>query len=173
MAEGILQTLIEIGSTTVAEPENYDARANHVCAATMALNGIIAVGVPQDWASHMIGHELTALLGIDHGQTLCIVLPGIMRIKHQNKEEQLLQYGERVWKITEGTTDEKVDAIIKKTIDFFESVGIKTKLDQYGVGNEIIPKVVDRFKKRGIKAIGERGDLTLDEIAEVLEMQLV
>ncbi len=172
-AETLLITLIEEGPKVLADRSDYNAAANFMWAATMALNGLIGVGVPQDWASHMIGHELTALLGIDHGQTLCIVLPGIMRIKHQHKEEKLLQYGERVWKITEGTTDEKVDAIIKKTIDFFESVGIKTKLDQYGVGNEIIPKVVDRFKKRGIKAIGERGDLTLDEIAEVLEMQLV
>ena len=106
-------------------------------------------------------------------RALPFVLPGIMRIKHLNKEGKMLQYGERVWKITEGTTEEKIDAIIKKTVDFFESVGIKTKLAEYGIGTEVIPKVIDRFKKRGIKAIGERSDLTLDEIAEVLELQLV
>ncbi|HHV75743.1 MAG TPA: iron-containing alcohol dehydrogenase, partial [Thermoanaerobacterium sp.] len=81
IAEGVLQTLIEIGETTVAEPENYDARANHVWCATVALNGIVGAGVPQDWATHMIGHELTALFGIDHGQTLAIVLPALLEVR--------------------------------------------------------------------------------------------
>jgi len=141
-------------------------------AATMALNGLIGVGVPQDWATHTIGHELTALHGIDHGQTLCIVLPGIMQIKRENKKDKILQYGERVWKITEGTVDERIDATIQKTVEFFESVGIKTKLADYGIGHEIITKIVDRFEKRGIKAIGERGDLTTADIAKILELQL-
>ena len=171
-AESILTTLIEEGPKVLADRTNYDAAANFMWAATMALNGLIGAGVPQDWATHTIGHELTALHGIDHGQSLCIVLPGIMQIKRQNKEEKLLQYGEKVWKIIRGTKDERIDAVIKKTVDFFESVGIKTKLADYGVGPEIIPKVIDRFTKRGIKAIGERGDLTLDQIAEILELQL-
>lgn len=96
MAEGILQTLIEIGKTTVAEPENYDARANHVWSATMALNGLIGAGVPQDWATHMIGHELTTLFGIDHGQTLAIVLPSLLEVRREQKGAKLLQYAERV-----------------------------------------------------------------------------
>jgi NADP-dependent alcohol dehydrogenase len=171
-AESLLTTLIEEGPKVLADRTDYDAAANFMWAATMALNGIIGVGVPQDWATHMIGHELTALHGIDHGQTLCIVLPGVMRVKRDNKEAKMLQYGERVWKITEGTTDEKIDAIIAKTVIFFESVGIKTKLSDYGVGAEIIPKVISRFEKRGIKAFGERGDVTLEDIAKILELQL-
>ena len=171
-AESVLKTLIEEGPKVLADRTNYDAAANFMWAATMALNGLIGVGVPQDWATHMIGHELTALHGIDHGQTLCIVLPGIMKLKRENKTEKILQYGERVWKITEGTVDQRIDATIQKTVEFFESVGIKTKLADYGVGSEIINKVVDRFVKRGIKAIGERGDLTTENIAEILELQL-
>ena len=171
-AESILLTLIEQGPRVLADRTSYDAAANFMWAATMALNGLIGAGVPQDWSTHTIGHELTALYGIDHGQSLCMVLPGVMQIKRQNKEAKLLQYGERVWKITAGTKDERIDAIIKKTVHFFESVGIKTKLSDYGVGPEIISKVIERFKKRGIRAIGERGDLTLDEIAKILEMQL-
>ena len=99
IAEGILQTLIEIGETTVAEPENYDARANLVWSATMALNGIIGAGVPQDWATHMIGHELTALFGIDHGQTLAIVYPALLEVRRNQKRAKLLQYAQRVWHI--------------------------------------------------------------------------
>ncbi len=171
-AESILITLIEEGPKVLADRSDYNAAANFMWAATMALNGLIGAGVPQDWATHMIGHELTAFHGIDHGQTLCIVLPGIMRVKRENKQEKMLQYGERVWKITEGTVDERIEAIIEKTVHFFESVGIKTKLSDYGVGSEIIPKVVNRFINRGIKAIGERGDLTTDDIARILELQL-
>lgn len=171
-AESILTTLVEEGPKVLADRSSYDAAANFMWAATMALNGLIGVGVPQDWATHMIGHELTAFHGIDHGQTLCIVLPGIMKLKRENKKEKILQYGERVWKITEGTADERIDATIQKTVEFFESVGIKTKLADYGVGSEIIPKIVNRFIERGITAIGERGDLTTDDIAKILEMQL-
>jgi len=171
-AESILTTLIEEGPKVLADRASYDAAANFMWAATMALNGLIGAGVPQDWATHTIGHELTAFYGIDHGQTLCIILPGIMKIKRENKKEKILQYGERVWKITEGTADERIDATIQKTVEFFESVGIKTKLADYGVGSEIIAKIVDRFEKRGIKAIGERGDLTTDDIAKILELQL-
>ena len=172
-AESVLQTLVEEGPKVLADRTNYEAAANFMWAATMALNGLIGVGVPQDWATHMIGHELTAFHGIDHGQTLCIVLPGIMKIKRENKKEKMLQYGERVWQITEGTDDERVDAIIEKTVNFFESVGIKTKLSDYGIGKEIIPKIADRFVKRGIKAIGEHGDLTVDDIKRILEVQLL
>ena len=171
-AESILTTLIEEGPKVLTDRTSYEAAANFMWAATMALNGLIGVGVPQDWASHMIGHELTALHGIDHGQTLCIILPGLMRIKRENKEAKMLQYGERVWNISKGTTDEKIDAIIAKTVNFFESVGIKTKLSDYGIGEEIIPKVIRRFEKRGIEAMGEKGDLTLVEIAKILELQL-
>ena len=171
-AESILITLIEEGPKVLADRSGYDAAANFMWAATMALNGLIGAGVPQDWATHTIGHELTAFHGIDHGQTLCIVLPGIMKIKRDNKKEKIIQYGERVWKITEGTEDERIDATIQKTVEFFESVGIKTKLSDYGVGREIIAKIAARFVKRGIKAIGERGDLTIDDVAKILEIQL-
>ena len=171
-AESILITLINEGPKVLANRMDYNAAANFMWAATMALNGLIGAGVPQDWATHNIGHELTALHGIDHGQTLCIVLPGIMKLKRENKKEKILQYGERVWKISEGTEDERIDATIQKTVEFFESVGIKTRLSDYGVGPDTIPQITGRFTKRGIKAIGERGDLTIDDMAKLLEMQL-
>jgi len=120
----------------------------------------------------MIGHEITAFHGVDHGQTLAIVLPGMMEVKRENKKEKILQYGERVWNITKGTDDERIDAAIGKTVEFFESVGIKTKLADYGIGEAIIPKVVDRFVSRGMVGIGERGDLTPQEIAKILELRM-
>ena len=171
-AESILVTLVEEGPKVLANRTDYDAAANFMWAATMALNGLIGVGVPQDWATHMIGHELTAFHNIDHARTLAIVLPGIMQVKRENKREKLLQYGERVWGITSGTSDDRIDATIKKTVEFFESVGIPTKLSAYGIGADFIPVVCDRFTQRGSKGIGERGDLSVEQIAEVLTLQL-
>jgi NADP-dependent alcohol dehydrogenase len=95
-AEGILQTLIEIGPKTLADPKDYDARANLMWCATMALNGLIATGVPVDWTTHMIGHELTAMFGIDHGKTLAIVQPAVWAVRKGKKRDKLLQYAERV-----------------------------------------------------------------------------
>ena len=172
MAEGILQTLIETGETTVAEPENYDARANLVWSATMALNGVIAAGVPQDWATHMIGHELTALFGIDHGQTLAIVLPALLDVRREQKRAKLLQYAERVWRIENGSEEEKIDLAIQKTRDFFESLGVKTHLSRYGVTADKIPVVVEQLKAHGLTALSETQDLTLDISRKILEKAL-
>jgi NADP-dependent alcohol dehydrogenase len=169
IAEGILQTLIEIGETTVAEPENYDVRANHVWSATLALNGIVGAGVPQDWATHMIGHELTALFGIDHGQTLAIVLPALLEVRREQKRAKLLQYAERVWHIESGSEEEKVDLAIQKTREFFESLGAKTHLSQYGVGADKIPVIIEQLKAHGMTALSETQDLTLDISQKILE----
>jgi NADP-dependent alcohol dehydrogenase len=169
IAEGILQTLIEIGATTVAEPENYDARANLVWSATMALNGVIGAGVPQDWATHMIGHEITALCGIDHGQTLAIVLPALLEVRREQKRAKLLQYAERVWHIERGSEEEKIDLAIQKTREFFESLGVKTRLSQYGVGADKIPVIVEQLKAHGMTSLSETGDLTLDISQRILE----
>jgi len=171
MAEGILHTLVEEGPKVLANRNDYDAAANFMWSATMALNGLIAVGVPQDWATHVIGHELTAYHGIDHAQTLAIVLPGMMDLKRKNKEAKILQYGERIWGITEGTSEQKVDTAIAKTVDFFESLGIKTKLPDYAVPSETITKIENRFIQRGLK-IGEHADIGPDEVSEILRSRL-
>ncbi|MCD6354063.1 MAG: iron-containing alcohol dehydrogenase [Prolixibacteraceae bacterium] len=166
-AEGILTTLIEEGPKVLAERKNYDAAANFMWCATMALNGLIGVGVPQDWATHMIGHELTALHGIDHARTLAIVLPGLMHIKRDNKKEKILQYGERIWGITSGTDDEKIESAIAKTIDFFESLNVPTTLPDYNVPKETITAITQRFKLRKSK-IGEKADIDYQQIEEIL-----
>jgi NADP-dependent alcohol dehydrogenase len=169
IAEGILQTLIEIGATNVEEPENYDARANMVWSATMALNGLIGAGVPQDWATHMIGHELTALFGIDHGQTLAIVYPSVLEVMREQKRAKLIQYAERVWGITAGSDDEKINQAISKTRAFFESLGIKTRLSEYNVTADKIPTLVGQLKSHGLTALSETGAITLEVSQKILE----
>lgn len=172
MAEGILQTLVEIGKTSLEEPENYAVRAQHVWSATMALNGLIAVGVPQDWATHMIGHELTAMFGIDHGQSLAIVHPTLLSVRKEQKLKKLVQYAERVWGISEGTDGEKAEAAIVRTRAFFEGLGVKTRLSDYGVKAEQIPEVIKKLKEHGMVALGETRDITPEIAEEILRRSL-
>ena len=127
-AEGILKTLVEIAPKLMANQEDYDNCANFMYAATMALNGFIVMGVAEDWATHMIGQEITALHGLDHGVTLALVYPGVISVMREDKKEKLLQYGERVFGITEGTVDERVEKAIQATESFFNSLGVKTRL---------------------------------------------
>ncbi|MGO0307745.1 iron-containing alcohol dehydrogenase [Endozoicomonas acroporae] len=169
MAEGILKTLIEVGPVTLAEPDNYDARANLMWSATSALNGYIGVGVPQDWGTHMIGHELTDLFGLDHAQSLAVVLPSLWKLRKDKKRAKLVQYAERVWDIREGSDDEKVDLAIEKTRDFFESLGVKTRLSQYGVEHNQIENVIKALEAHGMTALSETGDQDLNTSREILE----
>lgn len=170
-AEGLLQTLIEIGPHALANPMNYDVRANLMWSCTMALNGIISVGVPTDWATHMIGHELTALFGLDHAVTLAIVLPSLLREAKEEKKEKLLQYAQRVFGIEVGTEDRKIDEAIEKTEAFFHSVNIKTKLSDYGITKDELKPIIERFSERGWK-LGERKSLTPERVEKILHAAL-
>jgi len=171
-AESILQTLIEEGPKAFSDPSDYDAMSNLMWSATMALNGLIQCGVPGDWSVHNIGHEITAFHGIDHGRTLAIVLPGLWKTLRDKKKDKLLQYAERVWNIREGSEDERVSKAIDKTVEFFESLGIKTKLSDYSVGRETIDQIVSRFEKRGWRRMGDRGLITPSVVRKILETQL-
>jgi NADP-dependent alcohol dehydrogenase len=168
-AEGILQTLIEVGEKTLNDPEDYDARANLVWCATMALNGLIGAGVPQDWTTHMIGHELTAMFGIDHGKTLAILQPSVWTVRKEQKRGKLLQYAERVWGLTEGDEESRIDAAIDKTRLFFESLGISTRLSSYGVTEEQVEDVVKALEAHGMVALSETGDVTPDVSRQILK----
>ena len=159
-AEGLLQTLIEVGPQALATPQDEDIRANLMWVATLALNGLIGAGVPQDWATHMIGHELTALYHIDHARTLAIVLPSLLEVQRQHKREKLLQYAQRVWNINDGSEDHRIDQAIACSRQFFESLGIKTRLSDYGLGAQAIDDVVAQLEAHGMSALGERRNIT-------------
>jgi len=171
-AEGILQTLIEIGRKTLDDPTDYEARANLVWCATMALNGLIGAGVPQDWATHMIGHEVTGLFGIDHAKTLAVIQPANWRVRREQKKEKLVQYAERVWNISEGSADEKIDLAITKTEEFFHSLGIKTRLSDHNLGEEDIERVIASLTKHKMTKLSEKGDVTPEVSREILRAAL-
>jgi len=168
-AEGLLLTLIEEGPKALAEPENYDVRANVMWAATMALNGLIGAGVPQDWATHMLGHELTAMHDLDHAQTLAIVLPALLNEKRNEKRAKLLQYGERVWNITEGSEEARIDAAIDATRNFFEQMGTGTRFSAYGLDGSSIPGLLAKLEEKGLTKLGEHQDITLDVSRRIYE----
>jgi NADP-dependent alcohol dehydrogenase len=171
-AEGILSTLVEVGPHVLKHKTDYDTMANFMWSATMALNGIISRGAVEDWSTHIIGHELTALHGIDHARTLAIILPGNMNIRRKVKGDKIIQYGERVWGITQGSYEERIDATIQKTVAFFESLGVPTKLSAYGVSIDTCNLIAKRLEKRGLTAFGEKGDITPDKVVAILADRL-
>jgi NADP-dependent alcohol dehydrogenase len=159
-AEALLLTLIEDGPRALAEPHNYDVRANLMWAATMALNGLIGAGVPQDWATHMLAHEITALHGLDHAQTLAIVLPAMLAVRREPKRQKLLQYAERVWNITHGSEEARINGAITATRVFFERMTLGTRLRDYGIGGSTLASMVAKLKENGMTTLGEHGDVT-------------
>lgn len=159
-AEGLLRTLIKIGPKLLKDPQNYDLASNFMWTATLALNGLIGAGVPQDWATHMIGHELTADFGIDHGRTLAIILPALLQNQRPVKKDKLLQYAKNVWHIDQGSDDERIDAAIEKTRNFFEELGIPTHLKDYDVGKDSIDMLIKELEAHGMTQLGEHKAIT-------------
>ena len=169
LAESILLTLIEEGPKTMADPADYDSRANMMWCTTMALNGIISCGVPEDWATHIIGHELTALYGIDHARTLAVVTPSLMTVLREDKREKLLQYADRVWGLMGEDDNARIDGAIEKTAAFFEQLGIPSRLSDWSVATPETPSIVaERLSTRSVVALGERGTITAGHVQEIL-----
>lgn len=171
-AEGLLLTLIEQGPLAFSDPDNYEVRANLMWVASLALNGLIGAGVPQDWSTHLIGHELTALYDLDHAQTLAVVLPAMLQERRAAKHEKLLQYAERVWGLAEGDDEQRIDAAIKQTRDFFESLGVKTRLNDYGLQQAAVEAVLKQLDAHGMLQLGEHQDIDLTVSRRVLEASL-
>ena len=170
IAESILQTLLEVGPKVAENPTDYALASNFMWSCTMALNGLIQKGVPSDWATHMIGHELTALYNIDHARTLAIIGPNLFRVLFETKKEKLAQYGKRVFQLT-GTDEEIARKAIEATVAFYNTMGMKTKISENASNIENTADfIVSRFEERGWKALGERQNITLDKLREIVEL---
>jgi NADP-dependent alcohol dehydrogenase len=171
ISESILQTLIEVGPAVVENPSDYKLASNFVWSATMALNGLIQKGVPSDWATHMIGHELTALYEIDHARTLAIIGPNLYRVMFDTKKDKLAQYGQRVWNIQGNSTEEIAEKAIEKTVEFFHKMGMKTKLSENTENYEKTADfIANRFEERGWKVLGEKQNITIEKVKAIVEM---
>lgn len=171
-AEGLLLTLLEQGPLALQQPQNYQVRANIMWAATMALNGLIGKGVPQDWATHMIGHEITALYGLDHAQTLAVVLPALLQQQRQQKREKLIQYGRRVFQLQHTDEERLIDETISHTRAFFEQMGVPTRLADYGINADAVDALVAKLAEHQMVKLGEHGDITLEVSRAILTRAL-
>ena len=167
-SEGVLKTLIEIAPQIRNGSSDYDLMADFMLSATMGLNGFLALGVTQDWSTHMIGHELTALHGLTHGATLAIVFPGTLKVLREQKKGKILQYGERIWNITSGSDDERIEKTIAKTEEFFASLGLSTRLHQENIGEATIAEIEGRFNERKV-TFGENANVTGSVARKILE----
>ncbi|KZN68514.1 iron-containing alcohol dehydrogenase [Pseudoalteromonas luteoviolacea] len=171
-AEGLLMTLMEEGPKLVSEDVDYQVRANIMWSATMALNGLIGAGVPQDWATHMIGHEITAVYGLDHAQTLAIILPRMMAEQKEAKRSKLLQYAERVLGLDISDEDNAIASAIELTEQFFNSVNMKTRLSDYDIGEEAVSKITEQLERHGMTALGEQQAVTLEKSTKIIRASL-
>jgi NADP-dependent alcohol dehydrogenase len=170
ISESILQTLVEIGPKVVENPTDYKLASNFMWCCTMALNGLIQKGVPSDWATHMIGHELTALYEIDHARTLAIIAPNLYKVMFETKKDKLAQYGERIFNITGNSVEEKAEKAIAKTVEFLHTMGMQTKLSDYTPDyDKSAHFIVNRFEERKWLALGEKQNITLDKVKEIVE----
>lgn len=171
-AEAILSTLIEVAPKVMANPADYKYASNLMWCATHALNGNLRCGVVTDWVTHMIGHELTAFFGIDHARTLAIIAPRLYEVKFEKKKEKLAQYGKRIWNLS-GSDDEIAKEAIRKTEVFFQSLEIETKVKAYTDDVDgLAGKIRSRFEERGWKGLGERQDLSYDEVERIVELAI-
>ncbi len=171
IAEAVLRTVIENGRTVGTSPRDYVARANLMWASTLALNGLIGCGAAHDWTSHAIGHEVTAFHGLDHGQTLAVVWPNVARLRLEGKKTMLAGCARRVWGLSESDDGKAAVGAIESAIDFWNSVGVKTRLRDYGVGDERFGEIAERLCGSGGK-LGENGDIGKEEVLEILRMSL-
>ncbi len=168
-AEGLLVTLVELAPQLIENHKKYDIMANFMLTATMALNGFIGMGVKQDWATHLIGHELTALTGLTHGISLAIIGPALMQVMRDDKKEKLLQYAKRVWNITGENKEDVINEAIRHTTNFYRSIGIKTRLSEHNINDNIINEIIERFQKRNT-VLGENRNITPDKVLEILNL---
>ncbi len=169
-AEAVLRTLIDI-APDVIQKQDYDSRASFMWAAACALNGSLCCGVVEDWTTHSIGHELTAFFGLDHAESLAVVMPALWQHQFENKKDKLAQLARRVWHITSGDRDFQARAALEKSVEFFHSIDMPTRLGDYKITQADTQKIVDRFAKRG-SIMGERQNISAPQVEEILKLCL-
>ncbi len=162
-SEAILLTLIENAPLVLKNPRNYNARANIMLSATMALNNLISIGTDEDWACHGIEHEFSAFYDIPHGAGLAIITPRWMNVIKNQKKKKFTQYGERIWGL-KGTDKSIVNGASDKTYDFFKSLRVKMSLKEWKISTEHFEIMTKRLVKR---KIGEKA-LNKKQIEQIL-----
>ncbi len=169
LAEGIFLTLHEVAQDAIASPPDDDARANLMWSATNALNSSLRLGVPTDFATHAIGHELTALYGLAHAETLAVVIPHLLWHQRDRKAEKITQYAHRIWGLT-GESETVIRAALDKMVGFFNDLGMPTRLTDFDIDpDEAASRIQERFTER-CTVLGEHEAIEPKHVAEILRM---
>ena len=173
LAEGVLLAIINEAPKVMAEPLNYGARANIMWSATLAHNGICGTGRVEDWASHAIEHELSALYNVTHGAGLAVVFPAWMTYMAEQKPGKLAQFAYRVMGV-EPTADAHADALegIARLKSFFASLGLPLTLKQLGIDNPDIPTLVERLHTNKGELIGGYIRISAKDTTEIYRLML-
>lgn len=165
-AEALLKALKTLGDNFESQDDAW--RANLMWAANQALNGLIGSGVSQDWATHMIGHELTAAYGVDHARSLAIVQPSLLRNQFAVKKAKLEQMGKNVFGLAQ--TDDLAEQTIQAIEAFYHSLDVATELTEHGDDKAAaIDNIIGKLEAHGMVALGENQAITLKESREILE----
>lgn len=167
MAEGVLLNLMDFTPKRLKNAEDYDLASEYMLTATIALNRMICMGVEEDWLTHLIGHELTALTDTTHGASLMMILPSVMTVLSEPKRSKLLQLGERVYGITGENETEVIHRVIDRTVTFIHSLGLPASIREAGIDLAVAETIAQRFEKRGA-SLGEHGIGTPEKIREIL-----
>jgi NADP-dependent alcohol dehydrogenase len=168
--DGYAQTILKGLHKLAQEWENRKTplwQENLMLLANQALNGFIGSGVPQDWATHMIGHEITAFYGLDHAQSLAVVQPHLLRVMIEDKKEKLTQMGKEVFDMPHN-----YEMVIEAIEYMYQSIGVPTKLSAYKTDNKVIDNITKALEAHGMTALGEKENLTLDKVSQILTMSL-
>lgn len=140
---------------------------NLMLLANQALNGFIGSGVPQDWATHMIGHELTAVYGLDHARSLAVVQPQLLRVMIEDKQEKLTQMGKEVFGMPHN-----YEMVIEAIEFMYHSIGVSTNLNDYNIDDKVVENITSALKKHGMTNIGENANVTLEKVEKILTMSM-
>ncbi|MCB9096574.1 MAG: iron-containing alcohol dehydrogenase [Aliarcobacter sp.] len=168
--DGYAQTILKGLHTLAQDWQNRRTalwQENLMLLANQALNGFIGSGVPQDWATHMIGHELTAFYGLDHARSLAVVQPHLLRVMIKDKQEKLVQMGKEVFDMPHN-----YEMVIEAIEYMYHSIGVSTKLKDYNIDDKVVENITKALEKHGMSKIGEKGTVTLEKVAQILELSM-
>lgn len=169
MAEGVLLNIIDIAKDQQKLKErDYATYCEYMLSATFALNGFVGMGVEQDWLTHMIGHEITALTDTTHGASLAMLYPAVLRVLIQEKGAKIAQMGRRIWRLENHNEETLIRQTIECIAEFFRSLGLAASLAEAHIQPEIAQEITQRIERRGI-VFGEKGLGTPQVVQSILK----
>ncbi len=172
MIEGAIQTVLEFTPLALKNPQDYDIRAELMWTGCMAHNTILDTGRGGDWASHQIEHQLSAYYDIAHGAGLAIVFPAWMKFVRRTNPKKLVQFGQRVFKITDMNDDDTITLMIERLEEFYKAIGLPVRLSDAEIGSENFAAMAEKAVEAKKNKLGSYVRLSNDDVAEIYRLAL-